>query len=315
MRGTNDREGRSNMRDAQNAAETAPVIPVFVGSTYEDLKPHRTAVMDALMRLGCSVRGMEYFGAKPGSPKEECLNVVASCRIYIGIFAMRYGSVDEETGKSMTHLEYEEAQRLELPTLIYLIDEEHQPILPSLIDKGGNAEKLSELKSELRDKFLVGFFTTPDDLATKIAVDLQPLVAQVAAGAARRDAEKAAVASRVARVYYSLTAVLAGRLGGHSIFRHHALQLLTLAEMDATVSYAEYVELPPASAQSVERAMAIDGPAFEIVKLLAREGLIEHSGTTVEDSQVRIAPEFLEPIRMAFGYLRETTGDAEPEDC
>ena len=68
-------------------------VPVFVGSTYEDLKDYRKAVMDALHRLETIVRGMEYFGSKPGTPKEECLKAVQSCRAYIGIFAMRYGTL------------------------------------------------------------------------------------------------------------------------------------------------------------------------------------------------------------------------------
>jgi hypothetical protein len=77
------------------------------------------------------VRGMEYFGSRPETPKDECLRIVRGCRAYIGIFAIRYGSIDPETGKSFAQLEYEEAQRIGLPSLIYLIDEERQPILPS----------------------------------------------------------------------------------------------------------------------------------------------------------------------------------------
>ena len=93
-------------------------VPIFVGSTYEDLIEYRHAVGDALHRLETIVRGMEYFGSKPGSPKEECLKAVRSCRLYIGIFAMRYGSIDEQSGKSMTHLEFDEAEKLELPSLM-----------------------------------------------------------------------------------------------------------------------------------------------------------------------------------------------------
>lgn len=147
-------------------------VPVFVGSTYEDLKEYRTAVRETLERLETIVRGMEYFGSKPGSPKEECLKAVRSSKVYIGIFAMRYGSIDEETGKSMTHLEYEEAVQQGLPILIYLIDEESQPILPKHVETGENANLLEELKNELKKKFTISFFTTPDNLAKKIAHDL-----------------------------------------------------------------------------------------------------------------------------------------------
>ena len=119
---------------------------------------------------------MEYFGSKPGRPKDECLKAVSSCRIYIGIFAMRYGSIDEETGKSMTQLEYEEACRLKLPSLIYLIDEDKQPVLPKFVETGEKAELLKILKGELKKKFTVSFFTTPEDLAKRIAQDLPPLL-------------------------------------------------------------------------------------------------------------------------------------------
>ncbi len=152
-------------------------IPVFVGSTFQDLELYRTAVRQALHELEAVVRGMEYFGSLPDTPKEECLRIVRSCRAYIGIFAMRYGSVDEATGKSLTHLEYEEAQRIHLPSLIYLWDEERQPVLPKNVEFGEGAEKLRSLKVELRRRHVVASFTTPDDLRSKVIRDL-PALAQ-----------------------------------------------------------------------------------------------------------------------------------------
>ncbi len=113
-----------------------PYVPVFVGSTFIDLKPYRSATEAALVQLETIVRGMEYFGSKPGTPVEECLRVVRSCKIYIGIFGMRYGSIPKGFDKSMTHLEYDEAQTAKLPSLIYIIDEENQPIIPKHIEFG-----------------------------------------------------------------------------------------------------------------------------------------------------------------------------------
>ena len=159
--------------------EPKQYVPVFVGSTYEDLKEYRSAARDALHRLETIVRGMEYFGSKPGTPKDECLKAVQSCKVYIGIFAMRYGFIEEESGKSMTHLEYDEAQRLELPTLIYLIDEQNQPVLPKFVDTGDKAKLLQELKDELKRKYMVSFFTTPEDLAKRITQDLPPILEQI----------------------------------------------------------------------------------------------------------------------------------------
>lgn len=154
-------------------------VPIFVSSTYDDLIEYRSAAKEALHRLETIVRGMEYFGSKPGSPKDECLSAVRSCHVYIGIFAMRYGSIDDESGKSMTHLEYEEATKLKLPSLIYLIDEQTQPILPKFVETGEKAECLKALKEELKKKYVVSFFTTPEDLAKKIAQDLPPILQSI----------------------------------------------------------------------------------------------------------------------------------------
>lgn len=152
-------------------------FPVFVGSTFQDLERYRAAVRQVLHDLEAVVRGMEYFGSLPDTPKDECLRIVRSCRAYIGIFAMRYGSVDQATGKSLTHLEYEEAQRIHLPSLIYVLDEERQPVLPKNIEFGEGAERLRLLKLELRRRHVVSVFTTPDDLRSKIIRDL-PALAQ-----------------------------------------------------------------------------------------------------------------------------------------
>jgi hypothetical protein len=156
--------------------EKKPYVPVFVGSTFADLQLYRRAVRDALAQLEAIVRGMEHFGSKPGRPVDECLRVVGSCQVYIGIFAMRYGSIPDGYDRSMTHLEYDEAQRLELPSLIYIIDEENQPILPKNVETGPGAEKLRELKEQLRKRHVVSFFTTPEDLRAHILHDVPELL-------------------------------------------------------------------------------------------------------------------------------------------
>jgi Domain of unknown function (DUF4062) len=104
---------------------------------------------DALTQLEAIVRGMEQFGSKPGSPVEECLKVVQSCQLYLGVFGMRYGSIPEGLDKSMTHIEYDEAQRLELPSLIYIMNESH-PIPARDVETGAGAEKLQTLKEQLK---------------------------------------------------------------------------------------------------------------------------------------------------------------------
>lgn len=157
-------------------SETKAHIPIFVGSTFEDLKEYRKAVSRALVQLGTIVRGMEYFGCQPDSPVQECLREVRMCKIYIGIFGMRYGSIPDGYEKSMTHLEYEEAQKAKLPSLIYLIDEEKQRVLPKYVDIGEAGQRLQKLKVELKKRHKLECFTGPDNLAAKLYHDVPRLL-------------------------------------------------------------------------------------------------------------------------------------------
>jgi hypothetical protein len=161
--------------------EKKPYVPIFVGSTFSDMQLYRRAVRDALTQLETIVRGMEQFGSKPGSPVEECLRIVRSCQVYVGLFGMRYGSVPDGRDKSMTHLEYDEAQESRLPSLIYIIDEENQPVLPKDVEFGPGAEKLRELKSQLKKRHTVTFFTTPENLRAGILHDVPELLKSIGA--------------------------------------------------------------------------------------------------------------------------------------
>jgi len=146
-------------------------VPIFVGSTFEDLQEHRKKVREALNRLGTYVNGMEQFGATTESPLDTCLAEVRASRIYVGIFGMRYGSIPEGYEKSFTHLEYEEAQKLKLPSLIFIFDEK-TPVLTAYIDTDEKNPKLKLFKKQLlasNNTHTCDFFSTPDDLATKVS--------------------------------------------------------------------------------------------------------------------------------------------------
>ena len=83
--------------------------------------------------------------------------------------------------RSMTRLEYDEAQRLELPSLIYMIDGENQPILPKHVETGPGAEKLRALREQLKKRHVVSFFTTPEDLRARLLHDVPALLKEVGA--------------------------------------------------------------------------------------------------------------------------------------
>ena len=146
-------------------------VPIFVSSTYEDLKAYRDEVERSITYMNQTIKGMEFFGSTPERPLDKCLQTVRECKLYIGIIGMRYGSVEEDSGKSFTELEYDEAVKNRIPVLSYILDENH-PIASRFVDKGEGAEKLEAFKSRLKKAHVVSSFTTPADLGKKVTQDL-----------------------------------------------------------------------------------------------------------------------------------------------
>ena len=160
--------------------EMGKTIRVFVSSTWRDLRGEREAVEAALHRMkSTTFSGMEYFGSRPETPKEVCLTEVARSHVYVGIFAHRYGSLDKETGLSMTELEYREAQECDIPCLIYLMDKSVHVLLDNFERDREKAARLEALKRELLDRHTVSFFQNPDNLATRVLADLHNLLADM----------------------------------------------------------------------------------------------------------------------------------------
>ncbi len=146
-------------------------VPIFISSTYEDLIPYRDEVKRVLNRLEQIVKGMEFFGSKPQDSLSVCLSQLKECKLFISIIGMRYGSIDKEAGLSYTQLEYNEAIKQGIPTLIYIIDENH-PIPSKFVDRDNKAEKLELFKTELKKRHTVSFFKSPEDLGNKISNDV-----------------------------------------------------------------------------------------------------------------------------------------------
>jgi WD40 repeat protein len=157
------------------------MVSVYISSTYADLRGYRLAVIGALRRMNHRVVCMEDYGAADNRPLDKCLSDVASCDIYVGIIAWRYGYVpnqDNPAGRSITELEYRHALDRKLPCLIFMLDAD-QPWPPSLMDSGRDRERLDALRADLGKRHLVGFFSSEDDLATHAATAIHNCIAQL----------------------------------------------------------------------------------------------------------------------------------------
>ncbi|HEX6123261.1 MAG TPA: DUF4062 domain-containing protein, partial [Ktedonobacterales bacterium] len=152
---------------------------VFISSTYADLRAHRERVRDTLLSLGLFPIGMEHFGAHgEGDAIEISTDRVASADIYLGIIAWRYGTILQEGTRSVTHQEYEEAGRLGLPRFIFLSDpatetqDSPDAIFPAASRDAEHQAQLAAFRAEIGRTHVVDFFTTPEDLAARVATSL-----------------------------------------------------------------------------------------------------------------------------------------------
>lgn len=144
---------------------------IYVSSTFMDLKECREKVITALRRMGHEDVALEYYVAEEKRPVEICLQDVASCDLYIGIFAWRYGHVPDRYDKSLTELEYRKAIDTGKDCLIFLLHED--AFWPrKFIDKGEDLEKILALRNELSIKGIVNFFRSADELSILIGISV-----------------------------------------------------------------------------------------------------------------------------------------------
>jgi hypothetical protein len=120
-------------------------------------------VHTALRQLGITDVAMEAYVAEGRTPLSRCLEDVAQCDIYLGIFAFRYGFRPVGQPYSITELEYREAARLGKPCFIFLLKED-APWPTSMCDRGDDRDMIDGLRRRLELNHLCGYFTGPTDL-------------------------------------------------------------------------------------------------------------------------------------------------------
>lgn len=149
---------------------------IFISSTYYDLVPYRQGIWNLLQSYNVEILGMEAFGARKSAPLETCISEVQKCDIFICIISMRYGSVDVNTNKSYTQLEYEKAVECGKEILIYIIDENKGFVIPKHIDFNHLQEKLIEFKNILKSNHTPDYFINYEDFINKIKKRIDELI-------------------------------------------------------------------------------------------------------------------------------------------
>jgi hypothetical protein len=138
---------------------TAHQTTIFVSSVYQELITYRKAALDAVWRSDYYPLGMEREDyAMPFSTSASSRRMVDEAVVYIGVFSHRYGVVTAE--------ELRRAEERGIPILPFIATEplnaeDHEP-------DPERARLLEELKQELKRKYVVATFDTPEELGTKV---------------------------------------------------------------------------------------------------------------------------------------------------
>jgi CheY-like chemotaxis protein len=146
-------------------------MKIFLSSTYQDLIGHRAAAAQAIERLGQQGIRMEVFGARPIEATSACLEEISDSDALIGIYAHRYGYVPNGQSKSITEQEFDFAQENDKPTFCFVVDGEY-PWPPKHVEVEPGRTRLQDFLQHLREKTVIDVFTSPEDLAFKVASSL-----------------------------------------------------------------------------------------------------------------------------------------------
>jgi hypothetical protein len=110
---------------------------------------------------------MENVPTSDSDAVSQALDMVDHADIYVGIFGYRYGYIPKGSDKSIAEMEYQRAKERGIPTLLFLMGDDH-PVKASDVETGVGAEKLQSLKNVLKSERVVGFFNSPEELRGEI---------------------------------------------------------------------------------------------------------------------------------------------------
>ncbi len=149
------------------ASTPANILGVMVSSTFTDLEAHRAALIKAIHGQKLFALAMENDSAKLADVIESSLQMVAESAAYIGLLAHKYGQVPEDATRnpqnlSITELEFNEAQRLGRPILLFLMSDDHD-VKPKDIElRPEQARQTNSLQNPRQKHF--GRFQSPPRL-------------------------------------------------------------------------------------------------------------------------------------------------------
>ena len=225
----------------------------MISSTRRDLVEYIEAARQALAKLGFYILMMEDATAESPTSHDvpyaiqASLALVDRADVYVCIVAHSYGYVPPGRELSLTEMEYNRAEELQIARLVFVVNPDH-PWPPKWVAKDGAAHKLDAFKQRLTSNELVDFFSTSQDLAMRLgAASTKWLMKRPA------DALAASDARRLQNLSAMLAVTFANRIANWFAVRFQAL--LTAAGDPALRSNdkSRLAEALPVVAAEIER--------------------------------------------------------------
>jgi hypothetical protein len=153
-------------------------VKAFVSSTVSDLAAYRATVNDTLERLGIEYVTLESLIAS-SVPADSVLEALSSADIFILLLGYRYGSIAPKGGISWVEVEFRAAQQMSKPILVFMARPDTQwPVNAIDLDRS----RVEGFREEVASSYLVSYFTSPEDLASKLATSLLHVLIRVIEG-------------------------------------------------------------------------------------------------------------------------------------
>ncbi|MBL4659088.1 MAG: DUF4062 domain-containing protein [Alcanivoracaceae bacterium] len=146
---------------------------VMVSSTYKDLEKHRSILLDVLIKQQVHGIGMEHYVVDASDDVvSSSLKMVDDCSAYIALISHRYGFIPDNkeinpNQVSITRLEYEKAQKLNIPTLVFVMSDEHDVKKADVETNEENIRKLKEFSDDAKQGRIYVSFDSIDDFTKK----------------------------------------------------------------------------------------------------------------------------------------------------
>lgn len=155
-----------------------------MSSTYLDLIEERQKAVEGILRAGHIPAGMELFTAASKSQWRVIEGWIKESDVLMLILGGKYGSIETESGKSFTQLEYEFALKHNIPVFAlilndqYLANKKSKDINLKVYEyevENAQVEKYNSFKGLVKSN-LVSFIGDINQISTEVVLSLQDFV-------------------------------------------------------------------------------------------------------------------------------------------